>query len=136
MAAKPPSVSEAVSPPLPTKAAAKKPAAKKKVAKKKVAAKKTVAKKTVAKKTVAKKTANKPTTVKAKSTPRKSAAKRSPVAWDLSAPKPLISTEQRQHLIAEAAYRISEKNPCGSCHPEADWLNAEAVIDMLFEVPG
>jgi hypothetical protein len=96
------------------------PAPKKKVAKKKVAKKK-VAKKKAVKKKVAKKTAV------SKKAARKSSA---PTAFE----KGSISAQERQELIGKAAYHISmRRHPCDG-NMEGDWLAAEAVIDMLFDV--
>lgn len=48
--------------------------------------------------------------------------------------KPLISIEQRHSMISNAAYLLSlKRDPCNGC-PDADWLNAETVIDMLYDV--
>lgn len=48
--------------------------------------------------------------------------------------KPLISIEQRHSMISNAAYLLSlKRDPCNGC-PDADWVNAETVIDMLYDV--
>lgn len=94
------------------------PAPKKKVAKKKVAKKK-VAKKKVIRKKVAKKAA---------------ASSKSSATAPAPSGKRVISAVERQEMIGRAAYFISmRRNPCeGSM--QGDWVAAEAVIDMLFEV--
>jgi len=47
--------------------------------------------------------------------------------------KPTITREDRQRMICEAAYLISSKRPPYSGSPEIDWVQAEAVIDMVFD---
>jgi hypothetical protein len=48
--------------------------------------------------------------------------------------KTVISVEQRNNMIRTAAYLLSlKRDPCNGC-PDMDWINAETVIDMLYEV--
>jgi hypothetical protein len=67
------------------------------------------------------------------------AAASSSVAPMASAPKtnpgtkPALSSDARQRMISEAAYLISLKRHAGAAGPEADWLFAETVIDMVFD---
>ena len=97
--------------------AADTPAPKKKVAKKKAAAKK------AAKKSLKKKVAKK-----------KVVAKKAVTAATPVAGKPVISEHERLELIGKGAYLISQKrHPHEGCM-EGDWVAAEIVIDMLFEV--
>ena len=46
--------------------------------------------------------------------------------------KPSITLDERQRLIGEAAYVISLKRDPNSGDPAVDWIQAEAVIDMIF----
>jgi hypothetical protein len=48
--------------------------------------------------------------------------------------KAALSGEARQRMISEAAYLISLKRHAGAAGPEADWLYAETVIDMVFDI--
>ncbi|MEJ2317165.1 MAG: DUF2934 domain-containing protein [Gammaproteobacteria bacterium] len=102
--------------------AADTPAPKKKVAKKKTAKKTAPKKKVVAKKkAIPKKAAPK----------KKVAAAKSPAA---SGGKLSITPAERMELISKGAYLISMKrHPCDG-NMESDWVAAEAMIDMLFEV--
>lgn len=50
--------------------------------------------------------------------------------------KTLITQDQRQQLLCDAAYLISLKRPTCTGSPEIDWLQAEAVIDMIFDATG
>lgn len=104
--------------------AAETPAPKKKTARK-------VAKKKTARKAAPKKVAKK------KAAPKKAAPKKKvAVAKSLPAAsgKPKITSSERMELISKGAYYISMKrNPCDG-NMEGDWMAAEAVIDMLFEV--
>ena len=50
--------------------------------------------------------------------------------------KPTITGEERHRMICEAAYLISSKRPSCSGSPEIDWVQAEAIIDMLFDATG
>jgi hypothetical protein len=97
--------------------------------------KKKVAKKAAVKKKVAKKAA-----VKKKVAARKKVAapREKVVAKTTVAPRSssefVITPEERFALIGKAAYHISMKrHPCDG-NQESDWVAAEAVIDMLFEV--
>ena len=101
--------------------AAESPAPKKKVAKKKTAKKTVPKKKVVAKKKAAAK----------KAAPGKRVATKAPEA---SSGKLQITAAARMELISKGAYHISMKrHPCEG-NMEGDWMAAEAVIDMLFEV--
>lgn len=59
--------------------------------------------------------------------PQDAAAPQAPAA------KPVLSGEARQRMISQAAYLISMKRHAGANGPEADWLYAETVIDMVFD---
>lgn len=102
--------------------AAESPAPKKKVAKKKTAKKTAPKKKVVVKKKAAPK----------KAAPEKTVAvAKAPAA---SGGKLTVTPAGRMELISKAAYFISMKrNPCEG-NMEGDWMAAEAVIDMLFEI--
>ncbi len=50
--------------------------------------------------------------------------------------KPVLTSEQRQRMVGEAAYLISLKRPPHMGSSEIDWLSAETVIDMVFDVKG
>ena len=50
-----------------------------------------------------------------------------------SSRKLTISREERHRMICEAAYLISSKRPPCTSTPEIDWVQAEAVIDMVFD---
>lgn len=52
---------------------------------------------------------------------------------DAAATKPALSRDARQRIIGEAAYLISLKRQAGLSGPEADWLFAETVIDLVFD---
>ena len=102
--------------------AAESPAPKKKVAKKKTAKKTAPKKKAVAKKKAAPKKAAPKQTVAVAKAPAASGGKLS------------ITPAERLELITKGAYFISMKrNPCDG-NMEGDWMAAEAVIDMLFEI--
>lgn len=102
--------------------AAETPAPKKKVAKKKTAKKTAPKKKVVAQKRAAPK----------KVAPKKKVAVSKATA--ASGGKPSITPSERLELITKGAYFISMKrNPCEG-DMEGDWMAAEAVIDMLFEI--
>jgi hypothetical protein len=51
-----------------------------------------------------------------------------------AASKPLVSREERERMIVEASYLISQRRHPSLGSPETDWLSAETVIDMIFEV--
>jgi hypothetical protein len=51
-----------------------------------------------------------------------------------AATKPALSRDARQRIIGEAAYLISLKRHAGLSGPEADWLFAETVIDLVFDI--
>jgi ethanolamine utilization microcompartment shell protein EutS len=102
--------------------AAETPAPKKKVAKKKTAKKTAPKKKVVVKKKAAPK----------KAAPDKKVAAAKPQA--ASAGKMTITPAERMELISKGAFFISMKrHPCDG-NMESDWMAAEAMIDMLFEV--
>jgi hypothetical protein len=50
-----------------------------------------------------------------------------------SSQKLTITREERHRMICEAAYLISSKRPPCTGTPEIDWVQAEAVIDMVFD---
>ena len=87
--------------------------------------KKAVTKKTgvAKKKSVASKQA--PPAAKRKAASKKAAS---------SPAKPVISQQQRQQMIGDAAYLISLKRAPWQGSPETDWMAAETVIDMIFDV--
>lgn len=101
-------------------------------AKKKAAGKKTTASK---RKRVASKqplaAANQKATGK-KPQNRPASAKASPT----NGAKPVISQQQRQQMIGDAAYLISLKRAPWLGNPDTDWMSAETVIDMIFDVEG
>lgn len=89
----------------------------------------------VKKKAAPKKTA----AVKKKSVSRKQAAavakKQAPGRKASPSPaRPVISQQQRQQMIGDAAYLISLKRAPWQGSPETDWMSAETVIDMIFDV--
>lgn len=43
-----------------------------------------------------------------------------------------VSPEQRQHMIAEAAYYRAEQRGFQGGNPQQDWLESEAEIDKLL----
>ena len=95
-------------------------------------------KKKVAKKKTAKKTApKKKVVVKKKAIPKKAAPKKKVTAAKAptaSGGKFSITAAGRMELISKGAYFISMKrHPCEG-NMESDWMAAEAMIDMLFEV--
>jgi len=99
-------------------------------AKKKAASQKTTASK---KKTVARKQA--PPAAKKKATSKKAAASPArPAPSSANRTKPLISQQQRQQMIGDAAYLISVKRAPWQGDPDSDWMAAETVIDMIFDV--
>lgn len=72
---------------------------------------------------------------------KKKAARKSPAGTASAAAmtktnsaKPLISREERQRMVGEAAYLISLKRHPDQGSPDSDWLSAETVIDMIFDV--
>jgi hypothetical protein len=83
---------------------------------KKLAARKTVAAK--------KKTAAAPAPSKAR--------KKSPTAAKAAKPRHGIPPEERQRLIAQAAYLRAERRGFSGGSPEQDWLLAEAEIDAML----
>ena len=44
-----------------------------------------------------------------------------------------ITAEQRQHMIAEAAYYLAEHRGFNSGDPSQDWLEAEAEIERRLK---
>lgn len=98
------------------------------------AVKKTAAKKSTpaAAKTVAIET----TPAKAPAARKAAAPKRTPssktVLQASTAPKPTLTTEQRNHYVSVAAFYIAERRGFTLGDPAADWLAAEAEIDRLI----
>jgi hypothetical protein len=45
-----------------------------------------------------------------------------------------VTLEERQHMIAEAAYFRAEHRGFKGGNPEQDWLEAEMQIDKVFHV--
>jgi hypothetical protein len=114
--------------------AAKPEAPARKTAQKTVAA---TSKKKVARKKAATSTKKASAGKKTVSADAASVAVSSPVSSEGSraasaAAKPALSREARQRMIGEAAYLISLKRHAGLAGPEADWLYAETVIDLVF----
>ena len=48
--------------------------------------------------------------------------------------RPVITQQQRQQMIGDAAYLISLKRAPWQGDPDTDWMSAETVIDMIFDV--
>lgn len=72
-------------------------------------------------------------TVTSPEQPASSPAPQASAAPGAPAAKAVLSGEARQRMISEAAYLISIKRHAGANGPEADWLYAETVIDMVFD---
>ncbi|GAB4399408.1 MAG: hypothetical protein OHK0048_12810 [Rhodoferax sp.] len=49
-----------------------------------------------------------------------------------TAPRPVITAEQRHHYVSVAAFYIAERRGFTLGNPEQDWLEAEAEIDRLI----
>lgn len=49
-----------------------------------------------------------------------------------TAPKPVLTTEQRNHYVSVAAFYIAERRGFTLGCPQDDWLAAEAEIDRLI----
>ncbi len=50
--------------------------------------------------------------------------------------KPIITSEERQRMIAEAAYYKAEQRGFQGGNPEDDWIEAAAEVDrMIIEAP-
>lgn len=49
-----------------------------------------------------------------------------------TAPRPAMTTEQRNHYVAVAAFYIAERRGFTLGNPQQDWLQAEAEIDRLI----
>jgi hypothetical protein len=49
-----------------------------------------------------------------------------------SAPKPVLTTEQRNHYVSVAAFYIAERRGFTLGNPANDWLAAEAEVDRLI----
>jgi len=84
-----------------------------------------------------KKTVTKKATVsKKKSVARKQAppAANKKATSQKAASRPVISQQQRQQMIGDAAYLISLKRAPWQGNPDTDWMSAETVIDMIFNV--
>jgi hypothetical protein len=71
---------------------------------------------------------------KKKTVARKKTTKSSVEKKKLNGSKILISGDERHRMICEAAYLVSLKRNHGTSSQEMDWIHAETVIDMLFEV--
>ena len=89
------------------------------------AKKKTATKKVATKKTTADKAAK--TAKTAKTAPRKTRAKSK-----TGAVKPVITSEERTRMIAEAAYYLAEKRGFAPGHEESDWLLASQQVDQMI----
>ena len=94
-------------------------------------------KKKVAKKRVKKAAPKKKVVAKKKAAPKKAAPEKKVAvakAPATSGARLTLTPAERMALISKAAYYISMKrNPCDG-NMEGDWMAAEAVIDMLFEI--
>jgi hypothetical protein len=92
--------------------------------------KKAVTKKTAVskKKSVASKQAPPAATKKAAGIPA------GPASSSANGAKPVISQQQRQQMTGDAAYLISIKRKPWQGNSETDWIAAETVIDMIFDV--
>lgn len=76
-----------------------------------------------------------PPAAKKKATSRKAAASPTrPAPSSAKRAKPVISPQQRQQMIGDAAYLISLKRAPWQGDPHTDWMSAETVIDMIFDV--
>jgi hypothetical protein len=121
-----PAVAPAAKPETPARKTAKKKAAapaKKRVARKKAATSATSA--GPGKKTVRAEAASQSAASPASSGPAREAT---------VAGRSALSRDARQRMIGEAAYLISLKRHAGLTGPEADWLYAETVIDLVFDI--
>lgn len=49
-----------------------------------------------------------------------------------TAPKPVLTSEQRNHYVSVAAFYIAERRGFTLGNPQDDWLAAEAEIDRLI----
>jgi len=49
-----------------------------------------------------------------------------------TAPKPVLSTEQRNHFVAVAAFYIAERRGFTLGNPTDDWIAAEEEVDRLI----
>ena len=122
-------------------------AADKAVLKKSAVAKPATSKPAAAKKVATKAAEVKPVVVKPVAVPAevvtvvkavadKPAAKKAPAAKTKlkvsTAPKPLLSTDQRNHYVAVAAFYIAERRGFTLGNPTEDWLAAEAEVDRLI----
>lgn len=116
------------------KAAPKKTAAVKPVAAKKVAAKTVITKPVVVKTTLAPPVSAAPASIPpAKKVPAvKKVSPAKTVLKASTAPKPVLSTEQRNHYVAVAAFYIAERRGFTLGNPADDWMAAEAEVDRLI----
>ena len=48
--------------------------------------------------------------------------------------KPVLAPDERQRMISEAAYLISLRRDPAVGGPDSDWICAETVIDMIFDL--
>lgn len=71
----------------------------------------------------------------AKSAKSKSASKQTRVSTQQSSPTELISPDERQRMIAEAAYLRAAQRGFQGGDPLADWLAAEAEINRALPRP-
>jgi len=91
----------------------------------------------VKKKAVTKKTAvSKKKSVVSKQVPPAAKKKATSKKAARSPAKPVISQQQRQQMIGDAAYLISLKRAPWQGNADTDWMSAETVIDMVFDVAG
>ncbi len=95
--------------------------------------KKNAGSKVVAKKTPAKTSAK---TVEVKNeapvVTRKPIAKKAATAKPQVDTKSMVTPEERQRMIAEAAYLRAERRGFSGGDPTNDWLSAEAEIDQIL----
>ena len=100
------------------------------------AAKPAAAKKAAAPRSAAKKVATVAAVAKPVAAKKAPAAKRAPAAKTVlkasTAPKPVLTAEQRNHYVSVAAFYIAERRGFTLGNPSQDWLDAEAEIDRLI----
>lgn len=129
---KAPSAAAAADKAAPKKTAAAKPATAKKVSAKTAEAAPVAAKAAVVKAVVAAPEA----APVAKAVAEKPVAKKVPTSKTKlkasTAPMPVLTSEQRNHYVAVAAFYIAERRGFTLGNPTEDWLAAEAEVDRLI----
>ena len=127
---KKPSATTAAVKAAPSKTVASKPVAEKKIVAAPAAQPVAKAPAKAAVKAVAK-TVTAPTTTAAKPAAKKVGAPKT-VLKASTAPKPVLTTEQRNHYVSVAAFYIAERRGFTLGNPAADWMEAEAEVDRLI----